>query len=226
MLCPGDLIIWGVPNAGNPQKVQRYPWDWANALRDMAAKKPKTLAPGHGGPIVDDPKLVARVLIETADFLEAIVERTIKVMEDGSPPHVDIVHSVELPVSDSPWLQPIYDEAEFIVRNVVRYFGGWFSGRPSELKPAARDQVAQAIAGLAGGAAGLVVEAQRFVALGDLVMASHFADYALEAAPSDPAVGQAVAEIYDARAAKETSLMAINLFRSAAAYAREGRPFV
>jgi glyoxylase-like metal-dependent hydrolase (beta-lactamase superfamily II) len=214
VLCPGDLIIWGVPNAGNPQKVQRYPWDWANALRDMAAKKPKTLAPGHGGPIVDDPKLVARVLIETADFLEAIVERTIKVMEDGSPPHVDIVHSVELPVSDSPWLQPIYDEAEFIVRNVVRYFGGWFSGRPSELKPAARDQVAQAIASLAGGAAGLVVEAQRFVALGDLVMASHFADYALEAAPSDPAVGQAVAEIYDARAAKETSLMAINLHTS------------
>lgn len=26
VLCPGDLIIWGVPNAGNPQKVQRYPW--------------------------------------------------------------------------------------------------------------------------------------------------------------------------------------------------------
>src|SRR5688572_25524868 len=36
VLCPGDLFIWGVPNAGNPQKVQRYPWDWAAGLRKMA----------------------------------------------------------------------------------------------------------------------------------------------------------------------------------------------
>ena len=50
VLCPGDLIIWGIPNAGNPQKVQRYPWDWATGLREMAAVKPRTLAPGHGGP--------------------------------------------------------------------------------------------------------------------------------------------------------------------------------
>jgi len=225
VLCPGDLIIWGVPNAGNPQKVQRYPWDWARALRAMAAKNPKTLAPGHGGPIVDNPDLVARVLLETAEFLEIIVERTLKVLEDGAPPHVDIVRSVELPISDSPWLQPIYDEGEFIVRNVVRYYGGWFSGRPSELKPAARADVAQVIARLAGGAPALIAEAQRLASAGDLVMAAHLADYALEATPDDPAVGLAVADIYEARAEQETSLMAINLFRSAAAYARDGRPF-
>lgn len=44
------------------------------------------------------------MLTETADFLDAIVERTIAAMEDGSPPHVDIVRGVELPESDSPWL--------------------------------------------------------------------------------------------------------------------------
>ena len=43
------------------------------------------------------------------------------------------------PVSDSPWLQCVYDDAEFIVRNVIRFFGGWYSGRPSELKPPPRD---------------------------------------------------------------------------------------
>ena len=36
MLLPGDLFIWVFPNAGNPQKVQRYPDDWAVALRKMA----------------------------------------------------------------------------------------------------------------------------------------------------------------------------------------------
>ena len=34
--CVGDLFIWNFPNAGNPQKVQRYPEDWARALRTIA----------------------------------------------------------------------------------------------------------------------------------------------------------------------------------------------
>jgi glyoxylase-like metal-dependent hydrolase (beta-lactamase superfamily II) len=225
VLCPGDLIIWGVPNAGNPQKVQRYPWDWASALREMAAYRPRSLAPGHGGPIVDDPELVQRVLIETAEFLEALVDRTISAMEHGSPPHVDIVRQIELPSSASPWLQPVYDEAEFIVRNVIRHFGGWWTGRPSELKPAARATVANEVAALAGGPAALVGRATTLADAGELALACHLADYALEAAPDDEAVAAAVADLYDRRADGETSLMAINLFRSAATYARDGRPF-
>jgi hypothetical protein len=34
-----------------------------------------------------------------------------------------------------------------------------------------------------------------------------------------------VADVYERRAKGETSLMAVNLYCSAAAYAREGRPF-
>jgi len=215
-----------VPNAGNPQKVQRYPWDWAAALRAMASKQPRSLAPGHGGPVVDDAPLVQRILLETADLLESIVERTVAVLEVGSPPHVDVVRRVELPNSDSPWLQPVYDEAEFIVRNVIRFFGGWYSGRPSELKPAPRGEVASAIAGMAGGAGALVAEAGRVADGGDLALACHLADFALESSPEDADVQSGVAEIYERRAEAETSLMAINLFRSAAAYARAGRPYV
>ncbi len=225
VVCPGDLIIWGVPNAGNPQKVQRYPWDWAAALRAMAATGARSLAPGHGGPVVDDAALVARILTETAGYLEAIVERTMEVLNDGSPPHTDIVRAVPLPRTDSPWLQPVYDEGEFIVRNVIRWYGGWYSGRPSELKPAARPDLAAAVSALAGGAAALLDEARRRASAGDLAVACHLADFALEAAPADPYVGERVAEIYEERAAGEASLMATNLYRSAAAYAREGRPF-
>src|SRR4051812_3927585 len=36
LLCTGDLFIWAAPNAGNPQKVQRYAREWALALRQMA----------------------------------------------------------------------------------------------------------------------------------------------------------------------------------------------
>ncbi len=225
VLCPGDLFIWGVPNAGNPQKAQRYPWSWAAALREMAGLAPHTMCPGHGGPVVGDAALVGRMLGETAEFLELIVARTLAAMENGSPPHVDIVRTVELPRSSSPWLAPVYDEAEFIVRTVVRHYGGWYSGRPSELKPAPRDALARTVAELCGGADQLVSRARELATAGELALACHLADYALEAAPGEPAVKAAVAEIYRQRALGESSLMAVNLYRSAAAYAIEGRAF-
>jgi glyoxylase-like metal-dependent hydrolase (beta-lactamase superfamily II) len=224
VLCPGDLFIYAVPNAGNPQKVQRYPWDWAKGLRGMAALRPASICPGHGGPVVQDAEKIQQMLLETADYLEAIVAQTLAAMEAGAPPHVDIVHSVKAPESSSPWLQPVYDEAEFIVRNVIRFFGGWWSGRPSELKPAPRDVLASEIAALAGGAMVLAKRAQT-LADTDMRLACHLADYAMEAEPQNPEIQEIVAAIYDQREQQEDSLMALNICSSAAAYARAGRPF-
>ena len=92
-LCPGDLFIWAVPNDGNPQKVQRYPWDRAKGLRTMADCAPQALCPaGHGGPVIGEKDKIVRMLTETAAFLETVVSRTMAAMENGSPPHVDIVY--------------------------------------------------------------------------------------------------------------------------------------
>ncbi|MEG9861222.1 MAG: alkyl sulfatase dimerization domain-containing protein [Parvularculales bacterium] len=225
VLCPGDLFIWGVPNAGNPQKVQRFALDWAHGLRAMAACRPCSLAPGHGGPVVNEPEKLQDMLLETAEFLETIHNRTVEALNNGSPPHVDIVHDVELPVSKSPWLQPVYDDTEFIVRNIVRLYGGWWTGRPSELKPAPRSDLAREIATLVGGVETLAARAQALAKAGDLRLACHLADYALEAAPENEAVQSLVADVYDKRATSETALMSINIFNSASAYAREGRAF-
>ena len=165
------------------------------------------------------------MLLETSTFLQTIHDRTIAVMNNGSPPHVDIVHEVELPKSDSPWLQPVYDDAEFIIRNIVRLYGGWWTGRPSELKPAPRAEIAREIAQLAGDAETLAARATELAQSGDLRLACHLADYALEAAPDNQTIQKKVAAIYDQRAAEEESLMSINIFNSAAAYARAGRAF-
>ena len=51
VLCCGDLFIWASPNAGNPQKVQRYPREWAAALRRMLKLDAEFLLPGHGFPV-------------------------------------------------------------------------------------------------------------------------------------------------------------------------------
>src|SRR5581483_2217150 len=75
----GDLFIWASPNCGNPQKVQRYPLDWARALRDMAALEPQLLLPGHGLPIVGSER-VTRALTETATLLESIHDQTVDLM--------------------------------------------------------------------------------------------------------------------------------------------------
>ena len=191
----------------------------------MAALEPQTLCPGHGGPVVNDPGKIRRILIETAEYLEAIVERTLAAMADGAPPHADIVHAVKLPQSSSPWLRPIYDEGEYIVRNIVRFYGGWWNGRPSELKPAPRLTVAAEIARLAGGARALLSRAQALATEGDLRLACHLADYALEANPEDGEIRKGVAALYERRADGEEGLMSENLFRSASVYAANGRPF-
>lgn len=52
ILWTGDQFIWVAPNAGNPQKVQRYAGEWAASLRAMSALEPELLIPGHGAPIL------------------------------------------------------------------------------------------------------------------------------------------------------------------------------
>jgi alkyl sulfatase BDS1-like metallo-beta-lactamase superfamily hydrolase len=225
VVATGDLIINAVPNAGNPQKVQRYPWDWADGLRAIAACAAVSLCPGHGGPIVQDGAKVRQLLLDTADYLDSIVSQTLAALNDGAPPHVDIVHRVIPPSTAAPWLQPIYDEAEFIVRNVIRFFGGWWGGRPSELKPAPRKALARELASLSGGAGALLERAQSLAAAGDLRLACHLADFALEATPKDVKIRDGVGALYQLRAARESSLIAANLFSAAAISARQGQPF-
>jgi alkyl sulfatase BDS1-like metallo-beta-lactamase superfamily hydrolase len=153
------------------------------------------------------------------------VERTLAAMAEGAPPHTDIVHAVKLPQTSSPWLRPIYDEGEYIVRNIVRFYGGWWNGRPSDLKPAPRLAVAAEIARLAGGAPALLSRAQALADAGDLRLACHLADYALEADPANGEVQKGVCALYERRADGEEGLMSENLFRSASVYAAKGSPF-
>jgi glyoxylase-like metal-dependent hydrolase (beta-lactamase superfamily II) len=225
VICSGDLIINAVPNAGNPQKVQRYPWDWSAGLKRMAALGAQSLCPGHGGPVVNEPQKVRQILLETAEYLDVIVERTLNAMAAGAPPHNDIVHAVILPTSNSPWLRPVYDEGEFIVRNIIRFYGGWWNGRPSDLKPAPRTQLASEIARLCGGVGALMLRAKELAQSGNLRLACHLADYALEAKTDDSDIQKAVSDLYLQRAKSEIGFMSENLYRSASAYAMEGRPF-
>ena len=212
----GDFLIWNFPNAGNPQKVQRYPLEWAAALRAMAATGAELLLPAHGLPIGGRDR-VAMVLTETADALEQLVRDTLAMMNEGARLD-DIVATVRVDpaVLERPWMRPNYDEPEFVVRNVWRLYGGWYDGNPARLKPAPDGAVAAEVARLAGGAAALADRALAVAESGDLRLATQLAEWATQADPHDLAAHAARADIYSRRRGEETSLMAKSIFRSAA----------
>ena len=221
VLCAGDMFIWASPNCGNPQKVQRYPMDWARGLRAMAACDAEVLLPGHGLPITGADR-VRTALTDSAELLEHLYTETLAMMNAGARLD-EIIHTVRAPAHliDKPYLRPIYDEPEFIVHNVWRLLGGWYDGNPATLKPAPDAAVAAEVAALAGGAGALARRAVAVAEAGDLRLAGHLAEWAALAAPEDRAVHAARAEVYDRRRAVETSTMARGVFGGAARESRE-----
>jgi alkyl sulfatase BDS1-like metallo-beta-lactamase superfamily hydrolase len=223
VLCCGDLFIWASPNAGNPQKVQRYPREWAQALRRMLTLEAEFLLPGHGLPVVGADR-VRQALTDTADLLDSLVEQTLAVMNSGGRLD-DAIHSVRPPadLEERPYLRPVYDEPEFIVHTVWRQYGGWWDGNPATLKPASERALATELAALAGGSGVLADRALELLARAtgspdeaaaeqDLRLAAHLAESAWLSSPDDGAVQQARQQVFAARAARATSTMARGVF--------------
>ena len=100
----------------------------------------------------------------------------------------EIFHAVEPDpeLATRPFLRATYDHPKFIVRNLLRLWGGWWDGNAANLLPAPL--------GRAGGgdrAAGRrrarssSRAAARCSTAGDAVMAAHLAEWATRAAPDD-----------------------------------------
>jgi hypothetical protein len=241
VLCCGDLFIWASPNAGIPQKVQRYPREWSAALRRMIALEPECLLPGHGLPVVGADR-IRQALTDTADLLDSLVDQTLAVMNAGGRLD-DAIHGVVPPARllDRPYLRPVYDEPEFIVHNLWRLYGGWWDGNPASLKPAPERALAAELAALAGGAQALADRALALLAEARsgqdagvgaregakvgaraepaehaLRLAGHLAELAWLASPGDQGIGRMRQQVFTARADAATSTMATGVFRWAA----------
>jgi alkyl sulfatase BDS1-like metallo-beta-lactamase superfamily hydrolase len=218
----GDFLIWMYPNAGNPQKVQRYALEWATALREMASRGAELLLPAHGLPIAGAER-IATVLTTTAATLEDLVRRVLELMNAGATLDT-IVHTVTVDEATLavPYLRPLYDEPEYAVRNIWRLYGGWWDGAASRLKPAPDAVVGAELAALVGGADVLLARALALVET-DLRLACHLADFAGWAAPDDPAIHEGRAHVYERRRSHELSLMSKGIY---AAAARESKAVV
>lgn len=222
ILCCGDFFMWVAPNAGNPRKSQRYVGDWARSLRSMMAHQADILLPGHGFPIFGADR-VRTALGDVAAYLESLEDQTLALMNQGATLD-DVLHAVHPPeeLLTRPYLLPVFDDAEFLVRNVWRQYGGWYDGNPARLKPARDDAVARELCALAGGPAALAARARQLAERGDLRLATHLAYLAVLGDPTDRGAAEACQAILEERAVGERSVMARSMFREAAAQVRSG----
>lgn len=219
-LFTGDLVIWNAPNCGNPQKVQRYPVDWAEALEAMAGCEAEWLFPGHGL-VVAGRDAVRRLLLDTARYLRVLIDQVLERMNRGETPE-EIFHGVEPDpeLARLPYLQARYDHPKFIVRNLLRLWGGWWNGNAADLLPASHDAQAREVAALAGGADALVKRGRTLLEQGQTVMAAHLAEWATRSDPDDRDAQALKRDVYQRRMEEEPSLMGRGIYRAAANDAR------
>jgi len=216
ILATGDLFIWAVPNAGNPQKVERYVADWADALDAMNELGAETLLPGHGLPIFGAER-IHEALETTASFLRSIETQALDLMNRGCSLD-EVLHGVSLPseLMQRPFLRPVYDDPRFLVRMVWRRYGGWWDGEYDTLLPAPKAAQAAEWIALGGGLGKVLARAALLLAEGKHALARHLVETAYHAAPDDDGVHALRAAVYAASADAEASSMARNILRHAA----------
>ena len=223
ILHTGDLFIWAVPNAGNPQKVQRYVGDWADSLERMLPLGAEILLPGHGLPILGADR-VRRALDGTARYMRSIEEQSVAAMNRGLSLD-QVVQAVTPPadLADEPYLQPVYDDPSFLVRMVWRRYGGWWDGEFDSVVPATKREQAEAWVELAGGVERVVERALASSAAGRHAVACHLIEAARHAAPESAEVHETRAAVYRANAESQPSSMARNILNHAALASDQGR---
>jgi len=121
-----------------------------------------------------------------------------------------------------PYLRPVYDEPEFVVRNIWRLNAGWYDGNPANLKPAKDEDLAKEwVSLIQGGAKKVANRARELSAKGEHRLASHLIEVAAFAQPLDKEILQIRKDVYESRTDAESSLMAKGIFSSVARQTNE-----
>ena len=199
-----DYFQGFMPNAGNGKRRQRFPEDWAQALRQMAALKPLRLLPMHGPALQTEAEIQDKLQAHAA-VLESIGEQTLRGLNAGRRSD-EVIDSVVLPpeLAKRQDLKEDYVTARDIARMVVKQYNGWWDDIPSHWNPAPLAAQGREIARLAGGPRQLV-ERARALSASDPAVAASLADWAWLAAPDDAVVLQGALDVYAARIGENTT---------------------
>jgi alkyl sulfatase BDS1-like metallo-beta-lactamase superfamily hydrolase len=222
VLFPGDFLLWGFPNIGNPFKVQRYAAGWAEALEEMAGLHALAAGPGHGPPVVGEEPL-RNMLLDTARALRHLDEEVVRRLNAGQA-FEQILAEVDLPAAlkEKPYLAPIYGSPTYTIHAILREYAGWYDYNPSHLHPSPTAEVAAEIVSLAGGA-GRLLDRARALAADNPQLALHLVDFVADGQEGE-ARDQALAlkaELLEARAGQMESFISFNILDVGARLIRE-----
>ena len=217
----GDLLIGGVPNIGNPFKVQRWALEWAQALEAVAGKNPDFVI--SAGQVLGK-DLAKDVILDTARYLRFIEDEVVRLLNEGCWIE-DIIDKIKVPedLAQKPWLQPTYGHPTFVIHGVHRRYAGWYNGSPSELFPARSAEIAAEVVKLAG-ASKILQEAQRLKADGKIQLSLNVIDFVVKGTQDKSVQKEALvlkSELLKARADGEPSYIARNIFRAGAALSKQ-----
>ena len=217
----GDLLIGGVPNIGNPFKVQRWAFEWAQALDTVAGKNPEFVV--SAGQVLSK-DLAKDVLLDTARYLRLIEDEVVRLLNKGCWIE-DIIDKIKVPeaLAQKPWLQPTYGHPTFVIHGVHRRYAGWYNGNPSELFPAKSAEIAAEVVKLAG-ADKILQEAQRLKADGNIQLSLNVIDFVVKGTQDKTMRKEALvlkSELLKARADEEPSYIARNIFRAGATLSKQ-----
>jgi len=218
----GDFVIWSCPNIGNPFKVQRYEVEWAETLEEIASLHPQVLVPGHG-PTVRGGQ-VQRVCLGTARALRHLHKEVVKRLNRGAWIE-QILEEVRLPedLAKELYLAPVYGCPTFVVHGIHRRYAGWYDGNPSHLFPSKTKDIAKEVVTLAGGPEALLNRCKILKEDGEIQMALHLVDFVLDN-PETANLNEAhqlKADLLQAKADAEPSLIARNIFTTGARRERQ-----
>jgi glyoxylase-like metal-dependent hydrolase (beta-lactamase superfamily II) len=211
----GDLVIFGIPNIGNPFKVQRYTLKWAQALESIIAKEPEVLIPGHSNVIIGKDN-IRHYALTVSKALRYLHDEVVSRLNAGMW-YEDILHEVDLPeeMKQLKELSPIYGHPKFIIHGVLREYAGWYDGNPCNLFSPKRSVINREIVALAG--KGRIVDrVQQLKAAGDIPMALQLVDMLLCLPDLDDGEKRGLhglkGELLGMMGDKETSYIARNIY--------------
>lgn len=166
----------------------------------MAEMGAELVLPGHGPPIVGAAN-IKRAFLETAAFLDAIINPCLEMIDAGYTLNElqTMIQRPPINLKRQVFLQQNYDDWRFIIVNIWRLYAGGWDQNPAHLLPAKETDVAREVALIAGGAERLAARAKIALDAGNLELATTLAQWAGEAAPSDKGVHDIRAQVYSAR---------------------------
>jgi alkyl sulfatase BDS1-like metallo-beta-lactamase superfamily hydrolase len=210
----GDMVIMGMPNVGNPFKVQRFTLEWAQGLEAIVAKEPEILIPGHS-PLIQGKEKIREQLLTVSRGLRYLHDEVVKRLNAGMW-YEDILYEVDLPphLKDSDFLAPVYGCPKFVIHGILRQYTGWYDGNPSTLFPPRSIEIKKEIVSLAGKDE-IIKKVSALKEEGQTAMALQFVDMALAAdleREEEKQLHLLKAELLGIRGDHEPSYIARNIF--------------